>query len=160
MKEVQSRSASVKLQRGCLGLVTPKATEISERLITELYDSYMKTVLKNRSRTLCRRYYKQISYECLTDNLDEIFQTALHKADHIAKTNMIDIQGLHCEVHDDRVYEALLSLPKKQLIAVILWYWYDQSPREIAKYFNVTDRTIRNWHCMAIQVLRKKLRKV
>ena len=99
---------------------TPKAVEDSERFITALYDSYMKTVLKNRSRTLCRRYYKQITHEYLIDNPDKYFQSAYNTGKCIADTNMIDIQGLHCEIHDDSVYDALMILPTKQLIVIIL----------------------------------------
>lgn len=138
---------------------TPKAVEDNERLIIGLYDNYIKTVLKNRSRTLCHRYYKRMAHECLIDDFNKYFLN-MGSIDEISDTNVIDIQGLHCEIHNENVYNALILLPTNQLIVIILWYWYGRCTREIAEYFEVTDRTIRNWHNQAILFLRKQLRKV
>lgn len=160
MKGAIRHSIPTKMKKGEINVKTPKTDKDTEQLIIGLYDSYIKTVLKNRSRTLCRRYYKRMTHECLIDDPNKCESKLHSNITHIASINIVDIQELHCEIYNDKIYDALMLLPTKQLIVIVLWYWYDWSTQEIAEYFNVTDRTIRNWHHQSILFLREKLRKV
>lgn len=125
-------------------------------IIASLYDNYIKASLKNRSRSLKRQYYRQVNCNMLAAEM----QSGMTQFVEDESKNVIVAQGFKCEVSDDDMYQALISLPEKLLVIIILWYWYAWDTKSIARYFDVTSRTILNWHDRAITILRESLREV
>ena len=135
----------------------PQEPSDEDRIITALYDSYMKTVLRNRSRTLQRRYYRRAGHESVAENPVKYLPLIADHNHGSENGNVIEIQGYRCVVGTDSMYEALISLPPKLLIVVVMWYWYAYKTQEISDYFGVSSRTILNWHNKAIALLRDSL---
>ena len=125
-------------------------------IIASLYDSYIKAVLKNRSRSLKRQYYKHVNCNRLMEEMQD--RTA--QSVEVENKNVIAIREFRCEVSDDDMYQALITLPEKLLLTIIQWYWYAEKTQAIARYFRVSSRTILNWHDRAITLLRESLREV
>lgn len=136
----------------------PRMTGEESQMIVELYDSYMKTVLRNRSRTLQRRYYKRAGIESITAEPAE-YLTKAAAEDGSSNKSVIEDHGFRCEVNDNRMFEALTALPVNLRLVIVMWYWYSKRTQEIAEHFGVSGRTILNWHNKALAILRDKLRK-
>lgn len=139
---------------------TPNVPGEGDQIVVALYDSYIKAVLRNRSRTLQKRYYRRAGRESLVADPTQYLDTQALSMDWLVDKSVISIEGLHCEVSDDLMYQALMSLPPTLLLVVIMWYWKAQKTQEIASYFGVSSRTILNWHNKAINLLRERLRRV
>lgn len=141
-------------------MTTPHVPGEDGQVITALYDSYMKAVLRNRSRTLQRCYYKHAGRESLVADPAEYLRGMEGHIGAADDKNVIEIQGFRCEVSDDAMYRALLSLPTKLQLVVIMWYWHAYKTQDIASFYSVSCRTIRNWHNRAIELLRDSLLKI
>ena len=59
-----------------------------------------------------------------------------------------------CVITSEQLYNAMLELPEKQREVLILDFWYGYTDIEIASYFCVTSRTIRNWRKKAFTAIR------
>lgn len=127
----------------------------NDQIVVELYDSFMKKLLRNRSRTLKKRRYRYATHEFSVSD-----PTTHMKQPHVddgAGTNTLSIQGYAAEIMSDFLYNALLALPEDLRLVIVLLYWFDWTTQDVAIRCNVTERTIRNRRDKALMGLRKML---
>ena len=56
---------------------------------------------------------------------------------------------------DEKLYLSMLSLPHQLLGVLLLKYWDGMYDADIAAYFKVTSRTVRNWRTRAINDIKR-----
>jgi len=116
-----------------------------QETLWSIFDSYCKTVIRNTSRDIGRRYKRQLRNEVLVDFssggfLDET--TVDH--DFSIERQFITYKGESYPVKSCRLYEILTQLPAKQLEVIILKYWCKHTDKKAADLIGVTVRTVRN----------------
>ena len=126
-----------------------------EHEVIALYDSFIKKVLKNRSRTLKKRYYHQA--QCGELATIQLFCRQNNSLQPTYENEILLVDGLPIHIESNALYEALLTLPEQHLLVIMLTFWFEWSTTELAKRFHVTDRTIRNWREKALSELQKQL---
>jgi RNA polymerase sigma factor (sigma-70 family) len=68
-----------------------------------------------------------------------------------------DVQGYHVIVRDDRLAEALSSLPDEKRDIVLLSYFLDMSDREIGEKLNMVRYTVQRRRTSSITEIRKRM---
>lgn len=122
--------------------------------VIALYDSFIKKVLRNRSRTLKKRKYRYT--RCRTEIRE--FSSQAFNLQQTCESNALFIDGVTIQIENDALYEALLTLPKQHFLVIVLTFWFEYSSNALATRFHVTDRTIRNWREKALTELQKQLK--
>lgn len=134
----------------------PCSAADEEWSVVALYDSFIKKVLKNRSRTLKKRSYRHAQYNKLVTA--QLFQDETSLLKKTFENNVLFIDGTAIQIENDALYEALLMLPKQHFLVIVLTFWFECSSNTLAARFHVTDRTIRNWREKALTELQRRLK--
>lgn len=124
--------------------------------VVALYDSFIKKVLRNRSRTLKKRCYRHAQYG--RSVAVQLFSNRILNAQQTCEKNILLIDGVTIQIENDALYEALLTLPEQYLLVIVLTFWFEWSSNALAERFHVTDRTIRNWREKALTELQRQLK--
>ena len=95
-----------------------------QETLWSIFDSYCKTVIRNTSRDIGRRYKRQLRNEVLVDFSSGGFldETTVDQ-DFSIERQFIAYKGESYPVKSCRLYEILMQLPAKQLEVIILKYW-------------------------------------
>ena len=97
-----------------------------------MLDSFCKTVSRNYVRNLERAERNRKKH--IMDAPVSFFLELLgHEDHHPSDTFAFCINEQAYEIADERVYHALLGLPKKQRIVIVLSFWWDLADRQIAE---------------------------
>ena len=134
----------------------PCRVEDEDWNVVALYDSFIKKVLKNRSRTLKKRCYRHAQYNKLITV--QLFQNRTSSLSQTCENNVLFIDGVTIQIENDALYEALLTLPEQYFLVIMLTFWFEYSSNALATRFHVTDRTIRNWREKALTELQRRLK--
>ena len=119
-----------------------------------MFDSFCKTVSRNYVRNLERAERNRKKH--IMDAPVSFFLELLgHEDHHPSDTFAFCINEQAYEIADERVYHALLGLPKKQRIVIILSFWEELSDRQIAEIMEVPPRTVYNLKCRAFSSIRE-----
>jgi sigma-70, region 4 len=125
-----------------------------EKRICAMFDSFSKTVSRNYVRNLYRdeaNWNKHFSDQ----PVDYILELLGHKDIYPSETFVLYADGYPCVVESELLYKALLSLPEKQQIALLLDFWCDFTDEEISKKLEVTTRTVYNLRQRAFSRVRE-----
>ena len=126
----------------------------AERLCA-MFDSYCKTVLHNESRDIKRALVQRSKHELAMDEpMQSIFDLISHEDTYPSEQLTVYADRFSCEVYRDTLYEAMLSLPERQRLVLILGFWYHWTDDKISKYMEVTPRTVYNLRQRAFQIIR------
>ena len=130
------------------------STSSFEQRICAMFDSFCKTVSRNYVRNLERAERNRKKH--IMDAPVSFFLELLgHEDHHPSDTFAFCINEQAYEIADERVYHALLGLPKKQRIVIILSFWEELSDRQIAEIMEVTPRTVYNLKYRAFSSIRE-----
>lgn len=138
-------------------MLTPPSR--AERLCA-MFDSYCKTVLRNASRNIkrtqanCKKHMvmagEQIQY--LFDQQGDEDTYSLY---HLT----IRVDKFSCVVFSETLHKAMLALPKQQCMVLMLDFWNGWADEKIAKYMQVTPRTVYNLRQRAFKAIRSYFEK-
>lgn len=123
------------------------------------FNSFCKQVLRreamNAHRDIRRQQQCKISFSDLTPQEEnELFTVDQYFADDIAEQYFIvGRKEINAKLLDD----ALHSLSKEKLEAVLLYYFFDMSEREIAKLRNISRTTVQYRRISSIEQLKHYL---
>lgn len=144
-----------------------KATPREERLhmadpgdtlreFREMYDSYIKTALRNCARNYVRNTCRKETHEVLSADPMRYLRSAAHSGPDvtIAERFAIPCRGTLCTLTDEKLYFALLSLPENQRAVLLCDIWLEMTDAEIAGLYHVTVRTVYNWRQRALRRLK------
>ena len=130
------------------------STSSFEQRICAMFDSFCKTVSRNYVRNLERAERNRKKH--IMDAPVSFFLELLgHEDYHPSDTFAFCINEHAYEIADERVYHALLGLPKKQRVVIILSFWEELSDRQIAEKMEVTPRTVYNLKYRAFSSIRE-----
>ena len=124
-----------------------------EEQICAMFDSFCKTVSRNCVRNLKRAVINRRKHyiEEPIDPWGEI----LGKSDSYPSDFFrLYIDGRLCIVESETLYNALLSLPKKQRKVLLLDFWCGLQDKEIAANLGMTTRTVYNLRQRAFKTIR------
>jgi RNA polymerase sigma factor (sigma-70 family) len=126
----------------------------AERLCA-MFDSYCKTVLRNESRDIKRALVRRSKRELAMDEpMQYLFDLISHEDTYPSEQLTLYADRFSCEVYRDTLYEAMLSLPERQRLVLILGFWHQWTDEKISKYMEVTPRTVYNLRQRAFQTIR------
>lgn len=114
-----------------------------KRRIVEMFDSFCKTVSRNYSRNLKRakrnhdKHFTQEPVELLLELWGEWDEYPSHPYS-------LYVNEYPCAIESETLYNALLFLPEKQRMVILLDFWQDLPDKEIAKRMEVATRTVYN----------------
>lgn len=118
-------------------------SEQYKRQIVEMFDSFCKTVSRNYSRNLKRakrnhdKHFTQEPVELLLELWGEWDEYPSHPYS-------LYVNEYPCAIESETLYNALLFLPEKQRMVILLDFWQDLPDKEIAKRMEVATRTVYN----------------
>jgi len=122
-----------------------------------IFDSYCKTVIRNASRNIRKRYIHLLSNEVLIDFSSGGFPYETAKIENFPSDQIfIEYKGKNYPVTGVELYEKLIQLPFPQLEVLILKYWCGRTDQQIADEKGVSARTVRNQRSRALSTLRAR----
>lgn len=95
--------------------------------------------------------YKVSSYNFAEEVYENQGMEDAYSVEHTIK----DKRGHRCNIMNEQLYNAIHCLSDKQKEILILEFWYDVRQTDIAKQFNVSERTIYNWKQKAFKRIQK-----
>lgn len=129
--------------------------ECKEQIALAIFDSYTKSVIRNKGANFYRDHQRKRGLEIVSDNIGRF---AGHSYDQYpSEENVIWVNGYACSIQDEGVYNAMLALPDKQLRSLLLHFWLNWSDRDVSRHMHVVDRTVRKWRQQALAHLRCSL---
>ena len=128
-----------------------------QETLWSIFDSYCKTVIRNTSRDIGRRYKRQLRNEVLVDFssggfLDEATQSQEFPSERL----FVTYKAQSYPVKSLKLYEMLMQLPPKQLEVIVLKYWCKHTDQQVADLIGVTARTVRNRRTFAQKKIRTR----
>ena len=129
-------------------------SEKYKQRIVEMFDSFCKTVSRNYSRNLKRakrnhdKHFTQEPVELLLELWGEWDEYPSHPYS-------LYVNEYPCAIESETLYNALLFLPEKQRMVILLDFWQDLPDKEIAKRMEVATRTVYNLRKRAFVAIKK-----
>lgn len=139
-------------------------TILTEREIEQRFDSYCKTVLRNKANDILKKEKQDrehlISLEYLLERHfteNQLFSTP----DETVETNIIPLATVNVSISldDDALAEALWLLKEENREILLLYYFLSMKDEEIGKKFSKSRKTIQERRNRAISKLRSVLTK-
>ncbi|NBJ14028.1 MAG: sigma-70 family RNA polymerase sigma factor [Dehalobacter sp. 4CP] len=128
-----------------------KKTRAYDLLAEELFDSFCKTVVRHRTYNLHRNMNRrEKKVPIIIMNPDELADQAICRMEEMK----ISLDELICYFAYEPLYNALQALEERKLLALLLHFWEGWADVDIARRFDVSDRTIRNWRTWTLKELR------
>lgn len=125
------------------------------KCIIAIFDSYAKTVMRNECRNAADEEKRKRKREDVgTERMQYLFEMQIQEDIYPSEHLILKGANYICVITSEQLYNAMLELPEKQREVLILDFWYGYTDIEIASYFCVTSRTIRNWRKKAFTAIR------
>jgi RNA polymerase sigma factor (sigma-70 family) len=125
-----------------------------------MFDSYCKTVLRNASRNIKRTQVNRKKHEVVGDEQTQyLFDQQGSEETYPFLHLMLHADKFSCVVFNEMLYAALLALPDQQRMVLMLDFWHGWSDGKIAKYMEVTPRTVYNLRQRAFKAIRSYFEK-
>lgn len=123
-------------------------------MILSIFDSFCKTVLRNKARDMTReRHVTDRNHPLSLDEIEDTGSVDQYPSDE----QKIVIDDLVFCIEDEGLYQSLLRLPKRELFCLLLHFWEGWKDELLASRFSVTTRTVRYWRNHSLGRLREML---
>lgn len=107
------------------------------------FDSFVKKVLSNELKDICRRKKKEREKTVYFNDLSSMELNVLSKEDtHDIFNDKLTVLGFNIYIENELLFEALKSLKEKNCNVIILAYWLGMNDYEIAKKLNIPRRSV------------------
>lgn len=135
----------------------PQKSKSDDQAICEMFDSFVKTALRRKSRNLVRDYLRRAKHEQPAWDIE-----GYEKEGNVGQYDSvmafeISVKGYVCTVYSEEVYQAFLSMDEKLLLVVILQYWENLRDDEIAEVCHISTRAVRKRRQKAILYLKEHM---
>lgn len=117
---------------------------------------YLTRELKFRTRTMQRQMKKQISISDLS-NSDLSSLAYLDKYPSELFSEKLVTRLFDVVIHDELLYDALLSIKPKSRELIILKYWGDLTDVEVGQVLNMNKASVNKNKIRTLQKLRKRI---
>jgi DNA-directed RNA polymerase specialized sigma24 family protein len=114
-----------------------------------MYDSYAKTVLRNACRDIKKSEKTRHKYEVIgTEKMQYLFESRQHTDIYPSEHILMLGDSYVCVITSEKLYKAMMQLPKNEKAVIILDFWYGWLDQQIAKYLKISIRTVIPLFCM------------
>lgn len=123
-----------------------------------MFFGFCKTVLRNALSNFYRHESKRYKHEIPAQ--DELFLHHRHLSasdKYPSDYHILQVEGWIIHLQNDHLFHVLQQLPEKQLIVIILYFWYELTEDEIAKLLQTPRPTIHYRKSQAIKRLQTQL---
>lgn len=124
-----------------------------EERLCAMFDSYCKKVISNESKNYKRLHYRRKKYELIKEV--EFINSLEGVSSERNDTLKINLGKFSCEIQDETLYKAMLLLPTKHLLIIVLSYWYDWKKKEISSYLGLDAKTVYNYRKKSFELIKK-----
>lgn len=121
--------------------------------VEQEFDSFCKTVLKNKLRDYERKAKRKREREISLERLRETAE--IYEEKFFVK--VIEMDGDRFVVENDVLHEALRLLPEDKSRIILFYYFHGMTDKEISENLNLKRTTVRNRRYSALSSLRKIL---
>lgn len=126
-----------------------------EEQIIAMYDSFAKTVMRNKCRNIVKsKRRKQNREVLLSEDMQYLFENQscedIYPSEHLKLENSAGI-NIACS---EQLYCAIMSLPKQQKDVLILDFWQCLTDKQIASRLGITVRSVYNRRKQALNSVR------
>lgn len=125
-----------------------------EKRLCEMFDSYCKSVQDNTAKYLRRKGGVRVQHEDIVDP-DAMIYLLPHEDEYSSHRFMVFADELSCEINNELLYNAFLSMPVSQRKVLILNFWKGWKDQKIAEYLEVSVRTVYNLRQRAYRTIRR-----
>jgi RNA polymerase sigma factor (sigma-70 family) len=133
-------------------------TPSQKKTVRHQFDSFCRKVLREEARDYIREISRLAEHEVSLSELSEEQMDRLYVLDEYpSEQRYFDVQGYHVIVRDDRLAEALSSLPDEKRDIVLLSYFLDMSDREIGEKLNMVRYTVQRRRTSSLAEMRKRM---
>lgn len=124
-------------------------TLTAKQTVQRQFDFLVKRVVDTTIKDYARLLSRHFKYEsCFSD----ISETELKKIgatdEYCSDFTTLEVQGYTIFIKDERLYDALISLPKKKRNIILMFYFLDMSDAEISNMMSY-DRILYEAHHLA-----------
>ena len=122
------------------------------------FDCYCKMVLRGEARNYMKQIARRAEHEESLTTLSEAQMLQLCALDeYLCEQTCFDAQGYFVAIKDDRLADALATLPESKRSIVLLYYFFDMRDQAIADRLKLNRRTVQYKRTSALREMRKVL---
>lgn len=129
--------------------------------IRHQFDSLCKKVLRDESCDIERKRARKMKIEiCFSETSKPLLEELFYTQDFPSDDSHFDVLHYQITVKDERLADALASLPDDKRDIVLLSYFLDMNDREIAEALNMVKRTVQRRRTSSLDELKNILEEV
>ncbi|MFG5465329.1 sigma-70 family RNA polymerase sigma factor [Enterococcus faecalis] len=129
-----------------------------EEIIEKQFDSYCKTVLRNKARDIYREKEKCAAKQVLLSEIPEqVLDGLAVYDDYLVDSVTMTVAGVLVTIRDVTVALAVGSLHDTIRKVVLMYFFLDMSDTEIADYLNVARGTVYYYRQKGLKQIKKYL---
>ena len=133
-------------------------TPSQKKTVRHQFDSFCRKVLREEGRDYIKRLAWQSEHEVSLSELSEEQMTQLYVLDEYPSEQFhFQVQGLSVAVKDEKLADALASLPDEKRDIVLLAYFLDMNDREIADSLNLLRGTVQYRRTSSLKEMKKRM---
>ena len=133
-------------------------SQSQQKIVQEQFDSFCKTVLRNKSRDIekmrKKRGEREICFSALSEKEMEQF---FIKDEYPSDNTNFNVFGFQIIVRNEQLADAIASLPNDKRDILLLSYFLGMNDREIVDLMNMIKRTVQRRRCSSIKKIKEKM---
>ena len=125
----------------------------------QTFDSFVKTVIKNKSIDIIREYARQAAREIPLSDVSpsELFDQAAIIDTYHLYSRAFSVQNCIVRVHDPVIGELLQYLTPQRREVILLYYFLDLNDTEISRLLKIDNTTVKYRRSTALKRLKEMM---
>lgn len=133
-------------------------TPSQKKTVRHQFDSFCRKVLREEARDYMRSLARQKAREVSLSELSEEQMAGLCVLDEYPSDQFhFDVQGYDIAVENEKLADALSSLPDSKRDIVLLAYFLDMSDQEIADKLNLVRSTVQYRRASSLKEMKQRM---
>ena len=133
-------------------------TPSQKKTVRHQFDSFCRKVLREEARDYIRELMRRSAHEVSLSELSEEQMERLYVLDEYPSEAIhFDVQGYDVAINNEKLADALTTLPDDKRDIVLLAYFLDMSDQEIADKLNMVRRTVQYRRTSSLEEMKQRL---
>lgn len=130
-------------------------TEYEKAVACEMFDAYCKQILCNALTDFLRKKNYLNEHEIPMADMD-LYIASGNRLSELSSESVlvIDFEGMPYPLENEALHKALTTLSERYIGVLLLKYWHRMNDLQIAKHFQISERTVRYWRKNAIEEIK------